>query len=251
MLRWLAIVLIIQSSIPAFCFGQQKQLVALELVLAIDTSTSVDEQEFQLQKVGLAAAFRHPAVQRSIESLGGSGAAVAVIQWAGATNQSVAVDWQHITNIQSAERMALSISQMKRNFSGFTDIGNAIDFSVSNLQQNQFIGDRRDIDVSGDGVSDQNDPGPSRTRAVKENITVNGLIIYSQEYDLGVLARIGLYNHYSQRVIGGDGAFVMEADSFDDFADAIRRKLVREISGTNIAGVSSGYNVLSNMVWAR
>lgn len=213
---------------------QTKQSVALELVLAIDTSTSVDERELNLQRNGLAAAFRHPSVIRSIENLGLEGAAVSLVQWAGPGEQSLAVDWHVLTDATSAERMAQSIERTNRAFIGFTDIGNAIAFSMAAIESNTYEGKRKTIDVSGDGVSDRNDPGPFRDTAIGKGITVNGLIVYSVEYDLGELARFELYNHYRQQVIGGAGAFLLEVDSFEDFAEAIRRKLVREISGANV-----------------
>ena len=44
--------------------------VALELVLAVDSSASVDDREFELQVEGIAQAFAHPEVLAAIESLG-------------------------------------------------------------------------------------------------------------------------------------------------------------------------------------
>ena len=42
--------------------------VDLELVLAVDVSSSVDDHEFELQTRGLAAAFRHPGVWAAIHA---------------------------------------------------------------------------------------------------------------------------------------------------------------------------------------
>ncbi|MGI9354663.1 MAG: DUF1194 domain-containing protein [Rhizobiaceae bacterium] len=217
---------------PVSCSAQQH--VALELVLAIDTSTSVDEREFILQRNGLASAFRDPSVIRSIENLGPTGAAIALVQWAGPGRQSLSIGWQVLTDAASAHHMAQAIEHTARAHTGFTDIGDAIAFSTTAIETNIFEGKRKAIDVSGDGVSDRNNPVPFRNIAIGKGITINGLIIYSQEYDLGELARFELHDHYSQRVIGGSGAFLMEADSFDEFAEAMRRKLVREISGANV-----------------
>ncbi len=219
-----------------------QQTVALELVLAIDTSTSVDEGEFVLQRDGLAAAFRHPSVIRAVENLGQQGAAVALVQWAGPGRQSLSVGWNHIRDARSASDFARFIEMMPRVHSGFTDIGGAIAFSTQALEANRYQGRRMAIDVSGDGISDRTDPAPFRDVAVGKGITVNGLVIYSDEYDLGDLARIELYRHYSERVIGGPGAFLVEADSFDDFAEAIRRKLVLEISGINVVNMPVPHN---------
>ncbi len=42
--------------------AQSFRQVDLELILAVDCSYSVDTAEFDLQKIGLAEAFRHPAI---------------------------------------------------------------------------------------------------------------------------------------------------------------------------------------------
>ncbi len=227
-----------------------QRVVALELVLAVDTSTSVDETEFVLQRNGLAAAFRHPSVIRSIGNLGSEGVAVALVQWAGPGRQSLAVDWHFLTDANSASEFAGSIERMRRAHRGFTDIGGAIAFSTQAIETNRFDGKRMAIDVSGDGVSDQNDPSAFRDAAIGKGITVNGLVIYSNEYDLGDLARIELFEHFNQKVIGGSGAFLIEADSFDDFAEAIRRKLVREISGTNVVNAPVPHNAALSVPFA-
>ena len=107
----------------------------------------------------------------------------------------------------------------------------AIDFSVNLIGSNAYDGRRLAIDVSGDGTSDRNDPAPARDRAILRGITINGLVIHSQEYDLGDLARFELRTHYRDRVIGGPGAFLLNAESFKTFAVSMREKLYREISG--------------------
>src|SRR5262245_10051679 len=57
--------------------------VDLELVLAIDSSGSVDFGESELQMSGIARAFRDPAVIEAIEGSTPNGLAVAVIEWSG------------------------------------------------------------------------------------------------------------------------------------------------------------------------
>ncbi len=227
------ILLLLAIGFTASAYGQQR--VALELVLAIDTSTSVDAREFSLQRQGLARAFIHPDVLRSIDTLGPDGLAVTVVQWAGKNSQVDAIGWTKVANANDALSLSVVISKMDRLASGFTDISGAIDHARSSIENNAFIGDRRAIDVSGDGTSDGNDPAAARDAAIARNITINGLVIYSEEYDLGDLARIDLWEHFQKRVIGGEGAFLMEADSFDDFSTAIRRKLAREIAGSKFA----------------
>ena len=205
--------------------------IALELVLAIDTSTSVDDAEYSLQKQGLSLAFSHPEVVGAIEALGDLGVAVSVIQWAGTGLQKTVIDWQLLRNSVDAHRMSAALANMPREIRGMTDIGSVIRYAVSSLDENAFAGYRRVIDISGDGSSDAFSTSQERDRAIGKAVTINGLVIYNEDHDLGDLAKQDVREHYLQNVIGGDGAFLMTAGSFEEFVIAMRNKLVREITG--------------------
>ena len=205
--------------------------VALELVLAIDTSTSVDSAEYALQTQGLASAFRHPGVVRAIESQGPDGIAVSIVHWSGQGRQRISLGWTLLKSAADAGRFADRISASPRLLRGFTDIAGAIRFAGRLIAQNSLAGRRRVIDVSGDGSSNSGRTSAARDDALAAGITINGLVIHNEEYDLGELAKINLVDHYRENVIGGPGAFLMIAKDFDDFRTAIRKKLVREITG--------------------
>ncbi len=224
-LALITVVLMLPGNVDA----QQK--VELELVLAMDTSTSVNEDEYILQRDGLAHAFVHPQILSAISGLGKEGMAVTVVQWAGSLQQIVAVEWAHLNDEASVRQFANQIRSMPRRMNGFTDIANAISFSVDQIFTNDFEGNRLTIDVSGDGTSGQNDPRIPRDAAILQGLTINGLVIHTIEHDLGDLARYDLQTHYRERVIGGPGAFMLNAESFADFAQSMREKLYREISG--------------------
>jgi uncharacterized protein DUF1194 len=224
--------------------AQARRAVDLELVLAIDASTSVDPQEFDLQWRGLANAFLHPDVVGAIEAVGDLGIAVTMVQWAGPGQARTVVDWVLIRDALSAAQFAAKISAAPRLLRGFTDIGGAIRYSVETIEGNSYEGSRRVIDVSGDGASSGNNtelPDRARDIAVSRGMIVNGLVIYNEEYDLGELAHISVREHYEDYVIGGPAAFLMVANDFEDFARAIREKLIREIIGPPIAGLESGF----------
>lgn len=208
--------------------------VALELVLAVDVSTSVNESEFKLQRDGIVAAFLDPTIQRAIRASGGI--AVSVVQWAASGSFATSVDWRHITNKNNAAVFAQEVFSSPRQFLGFTDIGGAIKFSVEQILTNRFEGVRRLIDVSGDGTSDSQRTAQARDAAVLQGVSINGLAINSIEYDLGDLANIDLLDFYERWVIGGPGAFVIVADGFDDVDRAMRIKLLREIQGPIYSG---------------
>ncbi|NNF77811.1 MAG: DUF1194 domain-containing protein [Rhizobiales bacterium] len=204
----------------------------LELVLAIDTSTSVDTSEFELQKHGLALAFRHPSIVRAIETIGELGMVATVVQWSSNGKHLTAVDWAAIRDADSAKQFADAIDAMPRLLTGFTGIASAIRFSLEKIEENNYMGERKVIDISGDGASSSGEPGLERDRAIARGVTVNGLAILTSDPDF---MELGLTEYYADNVVGGRGAFLMTADGFEDFVTVIRKKLIREITSPGVA----------------
>jgi hypothetical protein len=204
--------------------------VDLELVLAVDASSSVDRTEFHLQMVGLAGAFRHPKVHAALRAAGDLGIAVTLLQWSGANRQNTAVPWTAVDGPESAVALAARIEATPRYvIGGGTALGSAMEVAAGRFADNGFEGRRRVIDVSGDGRANQGRrPETVRDRAVAAGITINGVAILNEEWALD--------RYYRDSVIGGTGAFLLTATDFDDFARAIIAKLVREIAGAPIAG---------------
>jgi len=198
--------------------------VDLELVLAVDASGSVDQHRFELQKQGYAAAFRDPRVLNAIRSGLSAAIAVTMMQWTGPRLQVHVVPWMVIKDQASADTFAAAIDAAPRQlFGGGTSISGAIDYSRLLLAQNPYRGARRVIDVSGDGSNNSGRPVTyARDDAVRQGIRINGLPILSIEPDLD--------SYYSENVIGGPGAFMVPAKSYDTFADAIVKKLITEIA---------------------
>jgi hypothetical protein len=209
----------------------QAENVALELVLAIDVSSSVNNDEYRLQMSGFAEAFRHPAVITVIESLGGQSIVVTLAQWSGADTYVQAIDWTRIKDRASAQAFAAEIEKAPRLIEGgATAIGDAMLFARALLELNDFTGTRRTIDISGDGIANQGKhPAAARALLNADGITVNGLAILNEEPRLGAYYRAG--------VVGGPNAFLITATDFDDFARAIRIKLVTEIDGPLISAL--------------
>ena len=199
--------------------------VELELVLAVDASPSVNASEFQLQMAGYAAAFRHREMLRAIDTIGDAGMAVSVVLWGGANDHLTAVDWTIIRDRTGARAFANILERVPRALAtNGTAIGAALSYSIGQLNANGIDGRRQVIDVSGDGRSNAgHQPALGRDRAIAAGITVNGLTILNDEG--------GLDLYYRWNVVGGPQSFVEIADDYDDFEDAILRKLIREIRG--------------------
>lgn len=208
--------------------------VDLQLVLAIDVSSSVDYREFNLEVEGYIQAFRHPDVLRAIQAGPHGRIAVTLMQWAGRYQQRVAVDWTVVGNAAEAERMAGEIVEMPRLFEGATALGEAVLYAVELFDKAPGPAPRRAIDVSGDGMSNEGRIASfGRDSAARRGITINGLAIVNEEKDLE--------EFYRQFLITGPAAFVMVARSFESFADAIVRKLIREITGELVSEADPAY----------
>jgi hypothetical protein len=203
--------------------------VALELILAVDSSTSVGPWEYALQIDGLARAFRTPEVIAAVRQAGQRGIAVALVEWAGSGNQSLAVDWTVVRDDATGEAFAQKIEATARSFIGRgTALAEALAYMIPLFERNGLQGVRRVIDISGDGRDNRGaDPAVPRDRALAAGITVNGLAILEDVPDLG--------RYYAERVAGGAGAFVMSAARYEDFAAAMVKKLLREITGAPLA----------------
>jgi Protein of unknown function (DUF1194) len=199
--------------------------VDLQLVLAVDASGSVNQRRFELQKQGYASAFRNRRVLNAIQSGMSQAIAVTMIQWTGPRLQIHVVPWMVVKDEASAEALAAAIETTPRRlFGGGTSISGAIDYArLIVLAQSPFTATRRTIDVSGDGANNIGRPAAmARDEAVRDGITINGLPILSVEPDLD--------HYYFENVIGGPGAIMVPADSYESFAEAILKKLIQEIA---------------------
>ena len=223
------------GALALLCFASSSptalraERVQLELILAVDASLSVSDEEFALQLQGLAKAFRNETVVAAIRASGDHGVAVMLLQWSDRAQQAVSVDWTLVRDTGSASVFAQLVARAPRAYDGAgTAIGRALETSIPLFQSNGFEGDRRVIDLSGDGI-DNRGPLPARMRdiAVASGIVVNGLAILNEDRYLDL--------YYEKNVIGGTGAFVVTAADYEDFAAAIVRKLIREISDQPLA----------------
>ena len=194
------------------------------LVLMVDASGSVNQYRFELQRRGYADAFRDRQVLNAIR--GGSTGSIAVImvQWTGPQMQALAVPWTLVKDEGSANRFADAIEAAPRQlFGGGTSISGAIDHAMLLLPNAPYRGLKRVIDISGDGSNNRGrNVREARDEAVRAGVIINGLPIVALEYDLD--------RYYTDNVIGGPGAFIVPADSYENFAQAIRRKLILEIA---------------------
>jgi len=202
------------------------QEVDLELVLAVDASGSVDPGEFELQLEGIAAGFRDPAVRAAIRSGRRGRIAVNLLTWAEPQAPKDETGWFVLDGDAGAEAFARLVSGLPRRQNGATGLGAGVAAAVRSIEGNAIAGLRRAIDVSGDGretaARDYTVQVPqARAMAQAFGIVINGLAIENEEP--------GLQSYYRERLQSGPGSFVMAVKGYADFAEAMRRKLLREI----------------------
>lgn len=208
--------------------------VDLQLVLAVDVSRSIDDDEFNLQRQGYAQAFTHPSVIQAIQSNPHRRIAVTFVEWAGADFQKTVVPWTVVSDPESGALFSEAIVREPRAFWGWTSISGAIDHGMRALTVSPHASQRRVIDISGDGINNSGrNSGDARDEAVAAGVTINGLVIMNDRPTPGFfqMPQPALDEFYRAQVIGGPGAFVIAINDFSSFAYAIVNKLVKEIAG--------------------
>jgi hypothetical protein len=193
---------------------------ALALVLLIDVSGSVSPDRYELQHSGVAQALTDPHVQHVLLSQPG-GMAITVIEWS--DRRHVVVPWHMVQAADDVSAVAETLRGAQRSMTGSTAMGDAMAEGITTFGRAPCEPVRKVIDVSGDGRNNDGSIAPDdvRVRARAQAITINGLPIRGDEPDVA--------DYYRNHVVTEDG-FVIEAKSFDDFAVAIRYKLLMEIS---------------------
>jgi uncharacterized protein DUF1194 len=209
--------------------------VDLLLVLAADVSRSIDDTKFQLQRDGYAAAISDPRVLDTIRSGRNGRIGLTFVEWSGVGAQHAVIDWTAVGDAASAKQFGDQLIESPRSFAGRTSISGGVEFAMARLASAPFNCIRRTIDVSGDGTNnDGRDVAELRDQAIAKGITINGLVILSENpmpwNPEHTNPPGGLENYYRNNVVGGPGAFVMVAQNFNSFGRAIIAKMIAEVS---------------------
>ncbi|WP_416513402.1 DUF1194 domain-containing protein [Aliiroseovarius sp. YM-037] len=204
----------------------------LALALALDVSSSVDEAEYRLQRDGLALALLSEEVQAHLFLSESDWIALAVYEWSGSRQQQIVLDWVAIRSPEVLTDVVEQIATSTRSHDDFpTALGYALGYGATLLERAPQC-DRKTIDVSGDGISNDGfSPALAYNAFPFDGVTVNGLVIGG-----GILE---VEEFYTREVIRGTNAFVETATSYLDFEDAMRRKLMREIGVRAVGQIPS------------
>jgi hypothetical protein len=215
--------------------------VDLSLVLAVDVSLSMAEDEAKLQRHGYSAALRDPQVIDAIRGGMYGRVAVTYIEWSATTDQRVLVGWRVISDAASAGAFADELDKAPFKSGTTTSISAGIDFAVRLIQTAPYTAGRRVIDVSGDGYSDYGRPiRESRDAAVAAGVVINGLPVMDPRPSWREAAPPDLDHYYADNVVGGPGSFYLVVKDVHGFDAAVLRKLILEIAGREQKGGNRG-----------
>lgn len=213
--------------------------VELEIALLVDASSSVDDTEFALQRQGYVDAFRDPEIQAAIVAL--DGVAVSYWEWS-SYRQRTSFGTRLLTTEAHCETLATMIEAFDRHYRHSTNMAAALNSVYWSLENNRYVSQRQVVDISGDGICENEyhyrdgksyesaaDMG-TRWQDVRdrfpETTTINGISIGSTP---------GVVDWYDTTVPMGPASFTMNVSTFEEFGDAIKQKLLREIAATPIS----------------
>ena len=182
---------------------------ALELILAVDVSGSIDHEEFALQTEGIAAAFEHPQLLEAILHQEG-GVLVTLTHWSGSSRQRQVTNWHKLTGLDSMKAFAEEIRRGGRDWRNYsTAIGEALFHAMRTGESAPEKCRRKVIDMSGDGVSNEGRAPRAMADALAAmGYTVNGLVIRGDSPDP--------VRYYEKNVLAGPNAFLEIARDFED-----------------------------------
>ncbi|MDJ0637758.1 MAG: DUF1194 domain-containing protein [Paracoccaceae bacterium] len=205
--------------------------VDIELALMVDVSRSMAAGELELQRRGYAEAISSDEVVNAILNGFTGRIALTYVEWAGnGTNREV-IPWTLVDSREVAEEIAAQLRATRSFGMRRTSISGAIRYAIQAIEENDFEGLRRVIDISGDGPNNQGGlVTNARDRALAQGFVINGLPLMTQEGNsFWTLEDLDLY--YEACVIGGPGAFVIPVRDWKEFPLAVRRKIVLELVG--------------------
>ena len=204
--------------------------VDLKLVIATDVSLSINDEEAQLQREGIAEVFLDPDVVKAIQSGALGRIAVAMLDWSSPNYDRVVLDWTFVEDEASAAALAERVRRIPRTPGTRTSISGALERATLMLNESdgKIVATRKVIDVSGDGP---NNDGISlqhiHDTTADNGVIVNGLPIMDENAE-GYVPDLDKY--YAACVVAGKGSFLVVVKRYKDFGAAMRHKLVLEIS---------------------
>jgi hypothetical protein len=205
----------------------------LSLAIALDVSGSVDAREYRLQADGLAAALADDEVRDLLLAMPDAPVALAIYEWSASRYQRLVQDWVFIVDEAALASVVTRLRGLDREQAPEpTGLGAALRYGKRLIDAGPACWDQT-LDVSGDGKN--NDwPTPQQLRDARalSGLRINALVVVENRDELRAGARETgeLPAYFNTQVIQGPGAFVEVARGFEDYARAMKRKLLKELA---------------------
>lgn len=213
----------------------QEGVCRQKLALALDVSGSVDAKEYRLQLEGLVEALTDPEVRAILVAPGAAPVAIHVFEWSGPEFQRVLVDWTLIEDVATLEAVARRLLAVERVAAPpSTALGTAMVTGARILARGPDCW-KATLDISGDGKSNTG-PRPKDLPDVAglSDLTINALVIETIDSMGAGPGDIDLMAYFQIQVIRGPDAFAMKAKGFEDYAKAMKRKLLKELEALSV-----------------
>ncbi len=237
-MRFIVVIVCLALAMPVTCLQVAAQeRIDVELVFLADASRSIDDAEILFQRQGYADAITDPQILSVIRGGAYGKIALIYVEWGSTESQEVVVPWTVISDEVSAEAFAKRLMAEPRRAFGRNAIGNAIAVAQALIETNDIEGFRKVIDLSADSANSWGGIPIETARqiAIDAGIAINGLAVLCRSCS-GRPVSYDLERAFAETIIGGPGSFVITADGRDQFAAAVRRKLILELAGRDTGG---------------
>lgn len=217
--------------------GGAEAACRLALILALDISGSVDPREYALQMGGIAEALEDREVQAALFAVPHAPVHLMIFEWSDSAYQRDILGWTALDGPGDIPAVTARLRGWQRAYArGSTGLGAAMRHAAERFRSGPECW-QRTLDISGDGKNNAWPlPRSVKTSGELQGITVNALVI-------GQTPMIGderqeeiseLTAYFRAFILHGPGAFFEVSLGFEDYADAMKRKLIREVEAPTI-----------------
>ena len=204
----------------------------MSLQLALDVSGSVDAREYRLQLDGLATALDDAEVRGALLAMPAAPVALSVFEWSGRRAQRLIADWGFVRSEADIDALTARLRATGRlQMPVSTGLGTALLFAAAR----QSVAPpcmRQVLDVSGDGKNNIGPRPQDIDAAALGNLNVNALVI-GPSRPVAVESQVRetdeLVAYFRAYVLRGPDAFVEVAVGYEDYARAMKQKLLKEL----------------------
>ncbi|OCW57580.1 DUF1194 domain-containing protein [Hoeflea olei] len=241
MAGWISVLFAAAGLLAGHTGARAQEPVDVSLVLAVDVSRSMSQRELAIQREGYAAALNHPDVVRAIGQGAYGRIAITMFEWAGDGSTNQVFDWTLVETGADADRLSALVLATRPVGLRRTSISGAVRHAMRRLDASPYEGFRKVIDISGDGPNNQGGPVlAARDEALGKRIVINGLPLMTSDGPGGGFNIADLDAYYGDCVIGGPGSFLVPVRSWEQFPEAVRRKLILEIGSLKLPPERAG-----------